>query len=120
MKTYRIIGVLTFPPPAVPAPIPVIEVVQAADRKTAIASFAVGGREWHHGVVSAELVFQGGACPDCNKRAKKDGEPTLSSSNFLDQKIYCTCCGWCGVDSVILTAREAARLRETPKQMRLL
>jgi hypothetical protein len=37
----------------------------------------------------------------------------------LDQKIYCAC-GWCGLDSVMLTEREAERLREAPVQMRLL
>lgn len=34
-------------------------------------------------------------CPDCGKRVKKYGEPTLHG-HFLDQIIHCPC-GWCGV-----------------------
>lgn len=52
-------------------------------------------------------------CPDCHKRTKKYGEPEIISqfSRILDQIIFCDC-GWCGVDSVILT-------RARPKQLRM-
>lgn len=61
-------------------------------------------------------------CPDCNARTKKQNQPTLSDGGFLDQIIYCDC-GWCGVDSIGLTAKEEAEFLEqvrAPKQLRLL
>lgn len=59
--------------------------------------------------------------PDCHARTKKDNAPTLSPGGFLDQIIYCVC-GWCGVDSIGLTAEEEAEflVRVKPKQLRLL
>lgn len=59
------------------------------------------------------------ACPDCNKRTKKDGPPTLSPSGFLDQRIGCDC-GWCGVESEILSEDEAKEFRAKPKQLKLI
>jgi C4-type Zn-finger protein len=64
-------------------------------------------------------------CPDCpgQRKTKKYGEPTLSSGDILDQIIVCSAgCGWCGVDSVILSAAEAEKIRviaERPKQLQL-
>lgn len=60
-------------------------------------------------------------CPDCRKRTKKHGEPTLSPGGFLDQIIVCEC-GWCGVESIGLTRAEVEKFREIaarPKQLRL-
>lgn len=54
-------------------------------------------------------------CPECRKRTKKHGEPTLSPGGFLDQVYNCSC-SWCGVDSKMLTVHEINQ----PKQLRLL
>lgn len=60
-------------------------------------------------------------CPDCHRHVKKDGDPTLSPGGFLDQ-IVCCDCGWCGVNSVMLTELEAKKFLANvrSKQLRLL
>jgi len=58
-------------------------------------------------------------CPDCHASTKKHGPPTLSPSGFLDQMIFCLC-GWCGVDSEMLTDEEVRAYQARPRQLRLL
>lgn len=64
-------------------------------------------------------------CPDCPGQisTKKHGGPTLSPGGFLDQNIVCSVgCGWCGVESVMLTNDEAEKFRikaARPKQLRM-
>lgn len=59
-------------------------------------------------------------CPECYLRTKKHNEPTLSGGGFLDQIVVCPC-GWCGVESVALTEREAKDFvaSQKPKQLRM-
>jgi hypothetical protein len=55
-NTYRVIGVLSFPAPQKPRPIPVIEDVEAMTPAEASKRFERAGRTWHHGSVSVTLV----------------------------------------------------------------
>lgn len=57
-------------------------------------------------------------CPDCPKTVKRQGEPTLSPGDFLDQIIVCDC-GWCGVEFKMLSRKEAKEFRAKPRQLQL-
>lgn len=62
-------------------------------------------------------------CPDCKKKTKKVHDLTTRTGHFLDQLYDCWNCGWCGVETVLLTYSEVKDFerRETePKQLRLL
>ena len=52
------------------------------------------------------------ACGGCAKPVKKIGEPVLHGGVFLDQVVDCPACGWCGVETVILSEPPPMKMKQ--------